>query len=139
MEFQRFGTKVVLRLDKGEEVLAGLRRLCDDQDIRLGMVTGIGAVNLANVGIFVQDTKEYHTRQYKGSMEIVSLLGNISRMQGETYIHLHVTLTGENYEAFGGHLNEAWVGATCELIIDVIDGRVERELSPEIGLNLIKY
>ena len=40
---------------------------------------------------------------------------------------------------YGGHLNKAVVSATCEMVIDIIDGAVERKFSDEIGLNLFKF
>ena len=40
---------------------------------------------------------------------------------------------------FGGHLNSATVSATCEMVIRVLDGTVERRLDPEIGLNLFHF
>lgn len=139
VEHVQCGSKFVLRLDKGEEILRTLRQFCEKNNIRLGVVSGIGAVNLADVGLFEQDTKKYHTKEFTGSMEIVSLSGNISQMNGSTYLHLHITLTDSTYQAFGGHLNKAIVGATCEIIIETIEGVVERKKSEEIGLNLFKF
>lgn len=42
-------------------------------------------------------------------------------------------------EVFGGHLNRAIVRATCEMIINVIDGKVDRYFDEEIGLNLFEF
>lgn len=139
MEYAQFGSKIILRIDKGEEVVRTLTTFCETKKIKLGSVSGIGAVNQVSVGLFAQDTKEYHTKEFKGSMEITSLAGNISQMNGKTYLHLHVTLTDPSYQAFGGHLNLAIVGATCELFIDVIDGKIDRLMDEEIGLNLFKF
>jgi len=43
-----------------------------------------------------------------------------------------------NIKFFGGHLNEAVVSATCEVIIEKIEGSIEREFDKETGLNLLK-
>jgi predicted DNA-binding protein with PD1-like motif len=139
MEYVQYGSKIVLRLDRGEELVGAVRIFCEENSIRLGSVSGIGAVNQVDVGLFVQETKEYHTKEFRGSMEITSLAGNISQMNGKVYIHLHATLTDATYQAYGGHLNKAVVGATCELFIDVVDGEVDRLMSEEIGLNLISF
>ena len=40
---------------------------------------------------------------------------------------------------FGGHLNRANVSATCEMVIRVIPGQVDRAFSQEIGLNLFRF
>lgn len=139
MEYNRVGSKIVLRLDKGEEVLASLNLLCQKHNIKLAAVTGIGAINKASIGVFIQETKEYHSTELTGNMEITSLMGTVSQKEGKVYLHLHINLADEKYQVYGGHLNSAWIGATGELVIDVMDGQVEREYSPVIGLNLMKF
>lgn len=139
MEYNQFGNKVIMRIDKGEEVLATVKHFCVEHKIRLASVSAIGAINKASVGIFNQDTREYHSKDFSGSMEIVSLMGTITQMQGEVYAHFHIVLTDSLFHAIGGHLNAAWVGATCELVLDLIDGQVDRKFSGEIGLNLFNF
>lgn len=139
MEYRRFKDKYVVRLQRGEEIIESLTRLCRENDIKLGRVTAIGAANKAKIGLFNVETKEYHSKELEGDMEITNLSGNISRKDGEVYLHLHITLCDKDNRAFGGHLNMAVISATCEMIIDVIDGYVEREFNDEVGLNLFKF
>lgn len=139
MEYRRFKDKYVVRLQRGEEIIESLTRLCRENDIKLGRVTAIGAANKAKIGLFNVETKEYHSKELEGDMEITNLSGNISRKDGEVYLHLHITLCDKYNRAFGGHLNMAVISATCEMIIDVIDGYVEREFNDEVGLNLFKF
>ena len=139
MEYVQFGSKVLLRLDKGDEIIGTIKDFCRENRIKLASVSGIGAVSRANIGIFIQDTKEYKTKELTGSMEITSLAGNITVMNDEVYLHLHITLTDATYQAYGGHLNKAWVGATGEIIIDIIDGNVNRERNEDVGLNIIRF
>ena len=60
-------------------------------------------------------------------------------MDGEYYAHLHMSAGNEKGEVFGGHLNRAMISATCELVIQVVDGTVERRFDPEIGLNVFRF
>ena len=60
-------------------------------------------------------------------------------MNGEYYAHLHMSAGNDKGEVFGGHLNRAMISATCELVIHVIDGRVERRHDEEVGLNLFEF
>ena len=53
-------------------------------------------------------------------MEITSLVGNVSQMDGEVYLHIHVNIADENNNVFGGHLTSAVISATGEIIIDII-------------------
>lgn len=57
----------------------------------------------------------------------------------EYYAHLHMSVGNEKGEAFGGHLNRAVVSATCEMVITVIDGKVDRVYNEETGLNVFKF
>ncbi|SDW16275.1 hypothetical protein SAMN05660923_00325 [Tepidimicrobium xylanilyticum] len=139
MDYKRFGSKYVLRLDKGEEIVESIKTLCSKEGIKLASVTGIGATNRAVVGLFETSTKKYHSKELTGDMEITSLTGNVSQMGGEVYLHLHVTLADPSYNAYGGHLTSAVISATGEIIIDTIDGEVDREFNEEVGLNLFKF
>ncbi|MFZ5969838.1 MAG: PPC domain-containing DNA-binding protein [Bacillota bacterium] len=139
MEFKRFRNKFVVRLDKGEEIVASIKRLCKENKITLGSVSGIGAVDHAVIGLFETGTKTYHTKKLTGDMEITCLAGNITEMEGEVYLHFHITLTDHTYQALGGHLTSAVISGTAEIIVDVIEGSVDRAFSEEIGLNLLKF
>ncbi len=139
MEAKAAGRHWIIRIDKGEEIVATLERFCREKEIRLGTVSGIGATDRATIGLFKTQTKEYVRKEMAGDHEITSLTGNISRMKGEVYLHLHVNLADGNYHTFGGHLNSAVVSATCELVVRELDGGMDREFSEEIGLNLYKF
>lgn len=139
MEYKRYGSKILMRLDPGEEVVASVGEVCKAEGIRLGSVSGIGAVNKATVGLFKPDSKEYFSTTMEKPFEITALVGNVSEMNGELYLHLHITLADIEHNAFGGHLNEAIVSATAEIWIDIVDGEIDREFSETIGLNLLKY
>ena len=60
-------------------------------------------------------------------------------MNGEFYSHLHMSAGNDKGEVFGGHLNKAIVSATCEMIINIIDGTVDRKYDENIGLNLFDF
>ncbi|MGE4293076.1 MAG: PPC domain-containing DNA-binding protein, partial [Desulfovibrio sp.] len=139
MESKRFGSRILVRLDPGEEQVASVQNICEEHGVKLGSVAGLGAVDRAVIGLFRTDTKVYIKTELKDAFEIVSLLGNVSTMDGKTYLHLHATLADEAHNCFGGHLNEADISATAEIWIDVVDGEIDRAFSEKIGLNLIKF
>ena len=140
MDYRRFSDKIVLRVDRGEDIVEKIKELCSLENIALGSVSGIGAVMETEIGIFNVDTKEYFSKTFEGLYEISNLTGNISKMNGETYLHLHITIGDvKKNECFAGHLNRAVVGATSEIIISVIDGKVDRQKDENIGLNLFKF
>ena len=139
MEYKKFNDTYVLRLNKGEEVIESLKELCSKEEIKLAEITGLGASNLVEIGLFNVNTKEYKTKLFEGMFEITSLVGNATRKDGEVYLHLHINFGNEAGNAFGGHLVRARISATGEIIVREIEGEVGRKFSDEIGLNLLDF
>ena len=139
MQYRVFGDTYVVRLQRGEEVLACLRELCEKESISLGTVSAIGAVNHVVVGVYRVDEQKYVANTFDGVMELTSLMGNITEKDGEPYLHLHATFGDLTGKAIGGHLNEAVVSATCELFVRKVEGHVGRRLDPETGLNIFDF
>ena len=83
MEYRKFDNSYVVRLNKGEEIIASLKELCNNENIKLAEITGLGASNLVEIGVFNVNTKEYNTKVFEGMFEITSLVGNSTRKDGE--------------------------------------------------------
>ena len=139
MEYRKFQNKIIVRMDKGEEILEKVREVAEKEKIKLADISALGAVREFTVGDFDTEAKEYHANEFKGSFEIVSLTGTINTMNDEFYCHLHMSAGNEKGQVFGGHLNRAIISATCEMIITLIDGRVDRRFEEEVGLNLFQF
>lgn len=139
MEYRRFGNKIIARIDKGEEILTTIKEISLKENIKLASVQALGATDEFTVGIYKVDEKKYYANEFKGYFEIVSLTGTINTMNGEFYTHIHMSAGNDKGEVFGGHLNKAIVSATCEMVIDIIDGNVDRKYDEETGLNVFRF
>ena len=139
MEYKIFGKKAFLRIDKGEEILEKIKEFSLKENVKLASVCALGATNDFTVGVYKIDEKKYYANSFKGNFEIVSLTGTINTMNGEFYTHIHMSAGNDKGEVFGGHLNRAVVSATCEMVIDIVDGTLDRFHDDEIGLNLFKF
>lgn len=139
MEYRRFNNTIVARIDKGEEILEQIKQIALKENIELANINALGATNEFTVGVFKTGEKKYYSNSFSGDFEIVSLTGTINTMNGEFYTHIHMSAGNAEGQVFGGHLNKAIVSATCEMVINIIDGQVDRELNEEIGLNLFKF
>lgn len=138
MKYKRFDKTIVVRIDRGEEILDKIRELAIAENIKLASVTALGATNDFTVGVFNTTEKKYYANEFKGAFEIVSLTGTINTMDGQFYTHIHMSAGNDKGEVFGGHLNRAMVSATCEMTVTVIDGEVDRYRDDDVGLNLFK-
>lgn len=139
MEYRRFKNTIVARIDRGEEILQQLEVIAKKENIKLANINALGATNEFTVGVYKTKEKKYYANEFEGDFEIVSLTGTITTMNGEYYSHIHMSAGNEKGEVFGGHLNKAFVSATCEMVINIIDGHISREFDEEIGLNLFKF
>ena len=139
MEYKRFGNKIVVRMDMGEEILEQLKAVALKENIKLCSVSALGATNDFTVGVYDVDKKFYKANSFKGPHEIVSLTGSVNPMNGEFYSHIHMAAADGEGHTFGGHLTRATVCPTCEMFLDVIDGEVDRFHDDATGLNLFKF
>lgn len=139
MDYKRFGNTIVARIDKGEEIVEQLKIISLLENIKLASVQALGATDSFTVGAYNVEKREYKSNDFVGDFEIVSLVGTVNTMNGEYYSHLHMSAGNENGEVFGGHLNMARVSATCEMVINIIDGTVDRYREEKTGLNLFKF
>lgn len=139
MDYRVFGNKIIVKIDRGEEILSKIKEVAEKEKISLAEITALGAVDGFTVGCYKTDEKKYYPNEFKGCYEIVSLTGTINAMNGGYYSHIHMSAADINGNVVGGHLNKATVGVTCEAVITIIDGVVDRKYDENIGINLFKF
>ncbi len=139
MEYRRFNDTIIARIDKNEEILEKIKEIALKENIKLANINALGATNDFTVGVYKIDEKKYYSNNFKGDFEIVSLTGTINTMNDEFYTHIHMSAGNDLGEVFGGHLNRAIVSATCEIVINIIDGRIDRRLDDITGLNIFEF
>lgn len=138
MLYQKFGDHYVVRLERGEELVTTLSSLCREADIRLASVSGIGATNDCELGVFDVKEKHYYKNTFQGTYEITALSGNVTWKDDSPYLHLHMTIGDREGQAFAGHLNRAMISATAEIFLHTLPGQVGRFFDEGVGLNLLE-
>lgn len=138
MKYQRFEQTIIVRMDKGEDIVEQVKNVALKEKLKLASISALGAINEFTVGVFKTKEKKYYANEFKGDFEIVSLTGTINTMNDEYYSHMHLSAGNDQGQVFGGHLNKAIVSATCEMVIQIINGEVDRYFDEEVGLNLLK-
>lgn len=125
--------------DKGDEVLDGLMEFARDQRLSSSRFTGIGAFSDVVLGYFDWRRKEYDRIPIVEQVEVLSLVGDVALGEnGEPKLHAHVVVGKSDGAAMGGHLLEAHVRPTLEVILSETPAYLRRRSDPETGLALIK-
>lgn len=137
MQYKKVQNGFLIRLVKGEEIIATLSALVEEQEIPGGFVFGLGAFKDATLGYFDSAKKEYLKNHFKEDMEFGSLTGSVSYFEGKPFVHAHVVASGPDAKAYFGHLFSATISATGEFFIIPSDARVERKADQETNLNLL--
>jgi uncharacterized protein len=116
--------------------MQGLREFAAREKIRAARFTGIGAFQSARLAYFDWETKRYCELPVEEQVEVLVLAGDIALNDGKPEPHVHVVLGRRDGSTRGGHLCEAIVRPTLELMLEQA-GALERRLDPESGLALI--
>ena len=130
--------KFILRFDRREEIIAGLKNFCEDQKVYAGVFWGIGASSMVLLSTYDLDKREYSNSRIEEELEISSLHGNISQLENNIFIHAHGVFSDFDTRSHAGHVKELIVAATCEILLEKFEGKIEREFNQDIGLNLMK-
>ncbi len=96
MQYKKFGDDFILRIDRGEEVLQEIKKVCEAENILLGSVQGLGATWDVSLGVFNHEAFKYESKKFTGDFEIASCSGNISTINGENRIKFNKILRTKN-------------------------------------------
>ncbi len=139
LEFRKFGNKYVIRINPGQNLVKSLQSFCENKKIHLATISGIGSLKSVTLGFFNPETKEYQQKTFAEPLEMASLVGNVVEKDGKPLMHLHTTVAGDNYKALAGHMADAEVSLTAEIIIEPINGTVYKKFDEKTGLNLFNF
>lgn len=116
--------RIVGRLERGEDVLGAVQRLCRDHRVRGGWIRAVGAFEWVELCEYDQRTREYKPAlRFDTPCEILSLEGNVSIKDDAPFVHLHATVSRETdngIQVLGGHLTGG-AAFSCELVLDTFD------------------
>ena len=127
-----------LIFDTGDEVMQVLLDLAREKHLAGCHFTGIGAFQNSVLGYFDWQKKDYKKIPVREQVEVLSLVGDVAEKEdGTPQIHAHVVVGTSTGNALGGHLLEAHVRPTLELILTESPVHLRRRHDPESGLALI--
>lgn len=127
-----------LIFDKDDEVMSTLSRFAEAQKLSASRFNAIGAFRSAVLGYFDWQKKDYERIPVDEQVEVLALVGDVAVHEGKPKVHAHVVLGTREGHARGGHLLEAHVRPTLEVILTESPGYLKKEYDPESGLALIR-
>ena len=125
-------------LDRGDEVMAALHRLAAEHDLVASRITAIGAFESATLGYFDWESKVYERIPVDEQVEVLSLIGDIALDGDEPKVHVHAVLGRRDGSTLGGHLLDAIVRPTLEVLVTDSPSYLRRECDPVSGIALIR-
>ncbi len=135
-EFAR-GRRVVARLPHDGDLLTEIAAVADAHGMACAELRAIGALSEARLAFYDQEARTYGEFKVDGAVELLGLLGNVSRRDGATAVHAHATLAGHDGACVGGHVVPGCRIFACELILQELVGEpLERGYDEVTGLPL---
>lgn len=131
------GTHVLLLLE-GEKLIESVTNFCAGKNIGAATFSAIGALKEAELGFYDLAAKEYRWKKMKAELELDNATGNVAVLDGKLIVHAHATASDNEMHAFGGHLKEAVIGASCEVFLKPLQGKIERKHDDKTGLKLMQ-
>jgi predicted DNA-binding protein with PD1-like motif len=126
-----------LIFETGDEVISSLTSFAKERSLTACHFTAIGAFSDLTLGYFAWEEKDYRRIPIEEQVEVLSLVGDIALKDGEPTVHAHVVVGKSDASAHGGHLLEAHVRPTLELILVESPSHLRRKFDRETGLALI--
>jgi len=131
------GRDYLVRLERGEDVLERLKVFADRYRIGFASVQAIGTFQRVTLGYYDVEARAYRNELVDEPVEVLSMLGNITHGEdGERIVHAHLTVGFADYTTRGGHLVDATVGPTLEVIVQTGPLTVQRRHDSDTGLQL---
>jgi predicted DNA-binding protein with PD1-like motif len=126
-------------LETGDEVQACMKAFITAQNIRAAQFTAIGAFRDVVLLYFEWESKKYRKTAIDEQVEVASLIGDVATTPaGEPAVHIHVVVGRRDCSALAGHLGEAHVRPTLEILLTESPAHLQKRFDEDSGLALIR-
>ena len=144
MEYRKYGNTLYIRMDKGDEIIAGILDICRKEQIPSAIFSGIGGCSEAKVQTYSPESNTFETQTLRGMLELVSLNGSVvTDDQKELFQHSHALFSykdGERHCVAAGHIKSITVLYTAEIELrPVVGGVIGRKIDPETGTGFWRF
>jgi uncharacterized protein len=129
----------ILVFQTGDELAEGLLRFAREQRLSAASFKAVGALSSVRLGWFSWESKRYEPSvTLDEQVELLSLIGDVALKDGEPVVHAHAVIGRKDGTAHGGHLLNARIRPTCEVVLTESPAKLQKFIDPDSGLALIK-
>jgi hypothetical protein len=122
---------------QGDEAFSGLLEFAEKYHVTSAHFTAIGALNKATLGWFDPQRKMYKKIPINGQHEVIAMSGDIALYQGKPVVHTHMVVGSPDGTTRAGHVLDAYVSPTLEVMVTVDPVAMHKRFDPETDLTLI--
>jgi uncharacterized protein len=128
----------ILVFNMGDELAKGLLKFAEEHELSAASFKAVGALSSVRLGWFSWESKKYEPSvTLDEQVELLSLIGDVALYQGKPVVHAHAVVGKKDGAAHGGHLLEAYIRPTCEVVLTESPAHLQKYVDPESGLALI--
>ncbi|MBI4539919.1 MAG: DNA-binding protein [Gemmatimonadetes bacterium] len=127
----------LVTLERGEELIRALIEFARHEDVAAAALTGLGSLARLALGFYDPAAQEYVRREWSAALEVASLVGTVSLLDGEVFPHVHGVFSDRAFNVVGGHVFEAVVSVGLEVPVYTSEGAFERSPVDYCNLKLI--
>jgi len=121
---------------KGDEAFSGLTDFAREYHVTAAHFTAIGALSSARLAWFNPARKQYKVIPIDGQVEVVSMIGDIGLYKAKPSVHTHMVVVQSDGTTRGGHVLEAHVNPTLEVMVTVEPNTMYKRLDEATDLTL---
>lgn len=125
-------------LERGEELISTLKKYAADRSLTSAVLqSGVGGADSVELSFYDLSTKSYIDKVFDEPLEIVSLQGNLTQVDGQPFWHIHGIFGRRDYQTISGHVNNLSIALTGEIFIVPLESNLTRQYDETTGLRLI--
>ena len=129
----------ILVFETGDELAKGLLDFANQASLSAASFKAVGALSSLRLGWFSWENRKYEPSvTLDEQVELLSLIGDVALTDGKPVVHAHAVIGRRDGTALGGHLLEAHVRPTCEVMLTESPIHLQKQIDPQSGLALIR-
>ncbi len=123
--------------DKGDEFVAGLQQFAEEKNLDSARFTAIGGFSDVVLQFFDRQKMAYKKIPVTQQAEVLVLEGNVALDGDHRKVHAHGVIGLSDATTRGGHIGEAHVWPTLEVVLEEAPAHLKRTTEQETGLALL--